>query len=281
MEEENSEIGGFLQALADQLGIGLDSLPSLLAAGLLLAFGWVIASLARRAVRSLALESNRLLERAFSDGALSTVRVSSVTAAIFGEVVFWVALLLFVVLAARVAGPSALFEWLDRITVHLPNLFAGAAIVVVGYLISVYAREQIAPQTATTSEQSRRPGVLAQLSIIAVTVIVGLDQIGIDVALLVALAVVFFATIMLGLAAAVALGARSHVSNLIGVRAGREHLNLGSRVRLANVEGEVLEITSGHIVLNTADGKTLIPGKYVNDDATVIVAPNVSGGTGR
>ena len=281
MEEDNSEIGGFLQTIGEQLGIGLDSLPSLVAAGLLLVFGWVVASLARRALRSLALESNRLLERAFRDGALSTVRVSSVAAAVLGEVVFWVALLLFVVLAARVAGPSTMFQWLDRITGHLPNLFAGAAIVAVGYLISVYAREQIAPQTATPSEQSRRLGVLAQLSIIAVTVIVALDQIGIDVALLIALTVVLFATIMLGLAAAVALGARSHVSNLIGVRAGREHLNPGSRVRLANVEGELLEITSAHIVLNTADGKTLIPGKYINDDATVIVAPNVSGGTGR
>ncbi len=274
MASRNTATGSFLDAVWDQTKAGVDYLPSLVAALLLLAVGWVVARLARGAVQRLAQASNNFLARAFPRGMLAGARISSVAATLLGEVVFWVIVLITITMASRVAGLSAISQWLERITTHLPSLIAGVAIVVVGYFLSVYVREQVAPQAAVgRSRQRALVGRVAQGFVIATALIVGLDQIGIDVALLVALAVVCVAALLSGLAAAFALGARAHVSNLIGVRAARRDLSAGLRIRIGEIEGEILEITPTQIALSTHEGKTLVPGRFVDEHLITIMGP--------
>jgi len=275
MESTTSWIGSFLDAVWDQIRVGVDYLPSLLAAILILVLGWALARLARSAVQRLALASNRFLDRAFPRGVLTEARVSSLAATLFGEVVFWAIALITVTVASGVAGLSAISEWLDRITTHLPSLIAGVAIVVVGYFLSVYVREQVAPQpTSGRSVQRILLARVAQGFVLSTALIVGLDQIGIDVLLLIALSVAFVASLLIGLAVAFASGARGHVSNLIGVRAVRRHLSPGLRVRIDGIEGEILEITPTQLALNTDEGKTLVPGRFVDEQVITIVAPD-------
>jgi hypothetical protein len=192
-----------------------------------------------------------------------------------GENAFWLIVLVTVTIASGVAGLSAISEWLDRITAHLPSLIAGVTIVVVGYFLGVYVREQVAPQTtARTSRQSLFLGRVAQGFVVSTALIVGLDQIGIDVALLIALWVACVAALLIGLAVAFALGARSHVSNLIGVRAARRHISAGVRIRINEIEGEILEITPTQIALDTDQGKTLVPGRFIDEHLITIMAPD-------
>jgi len=275
MEATTSWFDSVLDAVWKQMVAGIDFLPNLLAAMIILAIGWAIARLARATMQRLALASNRLLDRAFPRGALASARISSATATLIGEFVFWVIVLIAVTIASGIAGLSAVSEWLDRITAYLPNLIAGVTIVVIGYFLSVFVREQVAPQaTAAASRQSLLLGRIAQGFVISTALIVGLDQVGIDVALLVALAVVCVAAALTGLAVAFALGARSHVSNLIGVRAASRHMSAGVRIRIQDIEGEILEITPTQIALNTDQGKTLVPGKFIDDHVVTIVSPD-------
>ncbi len=274
MESENSWFGSFVDAVSNQLGVGANYLPSVLAAILILVLGWAVARLARGAVRRVAQASNRFLERAFPDGMLAGARVSSLTGTLLGEVVFWVIVLMSVTIAAEVAGLSAISDWLDRITEYLPQLIAGITIVVVGFFLSVYVREQVASQTSPDDSGRRMLlGKVVQGLVMTAVLIVGLDQIGIEVALLIALFVVCVAALLIGLAVAFALGARSHVSNLIGVRSARRHLSTGVKIRIGDIEGEILEITSAQIALDTDQGKTIVPGKFVDEHVTIIVAP--------
>lgn len=275
MESNSSWFGSYLDAIWDQIKVGADYIPSLLAAILLLVFGWVIARLARHAIRKLADASNSFLERTFPSGILAEARVSTLVATLLGEIVFWAILLIAVGIAAGIAGLSAVAEWLDRITAHLPNLIAGIAIVVVGFFLSIYIREQVTPQaTPGGSRQRLLLGQVAQGLVISTALIVGLDQIGIDVALLVALTVVIVAALLTGLAVAFALGARSHVSNLIGMRSARRHLNPGVRIRIDDIEGEILEITPTQIALTNEQGKILVPGRFIDEQAIIILTPD-------
>ncbi len=138
----------FFDALWAQIERGGDYLPNLLTAILVLVLGWAIARLARSGVQRLALSSNHLLSRAFPRGVLAGTRISTGAATLLGELVFWVVVLVTLTVAARMAGLNAITGWLDRVTAHLPNLIAGGAIFIVGYFLSVYVREQLAPQSA-------------------------------------------------------------------------------------------------------------------------------------
>ena len=277
MESENSWFGSFVDAVWDQIGVGAGYLPSFLAAILILVFGWAVARLARGAVRRLAHASNRFLERAFPDGMLAGARVSSLTGTLLGEVVFWAILFITATIAAGIAGLSAISEWLDRITEYLPQLIAGVTIVVVGFFLSVYVREQVASQTSPDDSGRRMLlGKVVQGLVMTAVLIVGLDQVGIEVALLIALFVVCVAALLIGLSVAFALGARSYISNLIGVRSARRHMSTGVKIRIGDIEGEILEITSAQIALDTDQGKTIVPGKFVDEHVTIIVAPEAN-----
>lgn len=277
MESDKSWWSAYLDALWDQIRAGADYVPGLLGAILVLVLGWVVARFARHAIKRVARASNNLLERSFPSGMLAEARVSQLAAVLVGEIVFWVILLISVTIAAGIAGLSTISEWLDRITAHLPNLVAGIAIVVVGYFLSVYVREQVAPGAGSGgSAQNRLLARIAQGLVVSTALIVGLDQIGIDVALLVALSVVSVAALLTGLAVAFALGARSHVSNLVGVRSARQHLSPGVRIRVDDIEGEILEITPTQIALTTNQGKVLLPGRIADEKTITIVAVDVA-----
>ncbi len=274
MESGNSWLGSMSEAVWEQIRLGIDYLPSVIAVLIILLVGWLLARLARVAVQRLALAVNQFLDSAFPRSILPTSRISSIMATLFGEVVFWVILLLAVTVGADVAGLTAIAELLDRLTTSLPQLIAGIAIIVLGYFLSVYVREQIAARDVTgRPSQLTMLGGILQAAIFATALVVGLDQIGIDVALLVALLVTIIAALLLGFAAAFALGARSHVSNLIGIRAARSYLSAGVRIRIDEVEGEILEITPTQIAVNTEQGKTFIPGRFIDERLVTILAP--------
>ena len=262
----------------DQLQRGGELLPGLASAILVFVLGWAIARLARSAVRRLALASNHLLSRVFPRGVLAGTRVSTGAATLLGEVVFWLVLLVTLTVAARVAGLASVTGWLERVTAHLPNLIAGVAVFITGYFLAVYVREQLAPASAAaTSPQQVLLARLAQAGVVGIALIVGLDQVGIEVAVLVGLAVAVVATLGIGFAVAFAYGARAHVSNLIGARVAREQLSEGLRVRIGDVEGEVLEVTATQIALDTDAGKALLPASCVDDGPVIILAAGESG----
>jgi small-conductance mechanosensitive channel len=104
-----------------------------------------------------------------------------------------------------------------------------------------------------------------QYVVVATATIVALDQVGIDVALLIALAVALTAAVLIALAVAFALGARSHVSNLVGIRAARDQLATGMRIQIGDVEGEIVEISASQVALETPRGKVLVPGRMLDE----------------
>lgn len=276
MENDNSWLGSYVDALWGLMRSGADYFPSILGAILLLVVGFFVARFARNAVKRATRATNSFLERAFPSGILAEARVSEMAGVLLGGIVFWVILLITVTFAASIAGLSAIAEWLDRITVHLPHLIAGITIIVVGYFLGVYVREQIVPASGSGgSGQNRLLGRLAQGLVVSTALIVALDQVGIDVVLLVALSVVSVAALLTGLAVAFALGARSHVSNLVGVRSARRHLSAGVRIRIDDIEGEVLEITSTQVALTTEQGKVLLPGRFLDEKVITIIAADV------
>ena len=274
MEANNEEPAGLIAAITDQLNVIVSYLPGILAMVLILAIGWVVARLARRAVRRIGAASNQWLTRVFPSGIFSGARMSSLAVALLSEVVFWATIVMSLTVAARFAEFGSVSQWLDRITAHLPNVIAGIGIVLVGYFLSVFAREQFLTQGGTGAEPANLfLARSAQTSVIAIALIIGLDQVGIDVALLIGLTVVTTAGILTAMAVAFASGARTHISNLIGVRTAHACLSLGMTIQVGDVTGEIVEFTPTLITLDTDNGRVLLPGKLTDETVITIMAP--------
>ncbi len=247
-------------------------LPWLAGAILLLVIGWIVARLMRAATLRLGAGLNAFLARFRRRGAAGRpLKLSPALLKLIGNVVFWLVLLVTIALAARLARLDLFTTWLDRIVAYLPSLLAGGLILLVGYLVSTAARDLVTTALDSAgSEQSDFFGFLAQGAIFLAALVIGLDQIGVDVTMLTILFAVIVGGLLLCLALAFGLGARSFVANLIGAHQLRAHLAPGQHARIGEHEGQVIELTPTTVILATDHGRVTIPAKLFQEEVTVI-----------
>ena len=250
----------------------VDYLPTLLGASILLLAGWVVARLLRAGTNRAGGNINRLLDRVFRSGRLAQIRLSARMLSALADVIFWLTLFVFVSIAARAAGLTTFATWLDRVVANLPNLVAGVLIIVVGFLIGAIVRDlATATRPASRSAQGLLIGKAAQIAVIVVALVIGLDQIGIDVTFIVTVLAIAIGVLLGGFAIAFGFGARGFVANLIAARDLKREIEPGQVIRFGAVEGEVLEITATTIVLATKEGRSRIPaGIFATEPMTIV-----------
>lgn len=279
MENEPAGAFDFQTVTSDALSDIAGYLPYLAGGLAILLAGWLIARIVRATARRMLGGVNRILGRTFRRGALSGARLSTTAISILSELLFWTVLLLSAAVAARLARLPAVSGWLDQIAAWMPGFLVGVVIIIVGYFISLVVGEQVATSArAAKAGQSALMGKLVQSGILIAAVIIGLDQIGVDVTFLVALFAVSVGAIFVGFSIAFGFGAREYVSNLIGARTARQYIKPGTMLRIGDITGEVLEITATQIALDTAEGLTLVPARMTDESAIVIVSDDKSEG---
>lgn len=254
-------------------------LPNVLGAFLLLLVGWIVAHALRALAVRLTLLGERALARVSSARGTAPARLPSASAKILGSVVFWVVVLFFLTAATQVLGLITFTAWLARVVDYLPTVFAGALMIVAGFLVSRLAREVVEAAAVGAGERQRALiGRVAQAAILVTAVLVGAEQIGIKVTFLVILAAAAGIALVAAVALALSLGAREYVANLIGGHYLRQRYSVGQQVRVAGYEGRILELTETAVVLETAEGRTSLPAKVFNEQPIVLVVSGVRDG---
>lgn len=273
MDEVSVWIETVSGAASRLLGQFVEFLPTLVGAVLVLVLGWLIARMLRSAVRRLARWLNGFFDGRMGLEKARALRLSPAVVQLLGNVTFWLIMLFSVTLATRILGLVAFSAWLDRVVAYLPTLLAGGLIILAGLVISTLARDLTSATIA--SARLAHAEVFArgvQAAILVMALVLGINQIGIDVTLLVTLIAILAAAIAGALALAFALGARSFVSNLIGSHYLQQHYALGQRARFGDIEGEIVELTPVGMILATGRGRVTVPAKIFNEEPTTLLA---------
>lgn len=247
-------------------------LPRVGGALALLLLGWVVARVMRAAVMRAARLIDRALRRLARQKTAEREPPSETSLRILGAVVFWGTWLLFLAAATHVLALDAFSGWLGRMAAHLPTVIVGGLIILVGVPLGALVRDLVASAaTALEQPQRRLLGRLAQAAVVATAVLVGADQIGIEVTFLVILATVMVGTLLGGVALGLGLGARELFSNLLGAHALRHTYRISQTVQLSGFRGRILEITGTGVVLETDEGRVTLPGKVFHEHPSVLV----------
>ncbi len=232
----------------------LTGLPrATLLAAVALVFGFFLAFLLRRLCERVA----RLLpgsEARESAGEHRRARV------VVGRLVFWTVVLIFVMSATELLGLPVITTWLSGVASYLPRLLAALVVLTVGIVAGRLARHGVAKAAATAHVQyAARLGRIAQVVIVAATVLVAIEQLGVEIRFVTtALSIVLGAA--LGAAAlAFGLGSRGVVENILSGHYVRKLYAVGHVVRIDGIEGRILELTPTAVILHTSDGEVAIP----------------------
>lgn len=260
------------QQILDTLTAVVVHIPNLVGGLLLLLAGWLLARFFHLLVTRFIRTLNHLLDRQFRNLNLHFVRIPAVTEKLIGFVVFWATILVFAIVAIRVVGVAGATVWLDRLMVYLPSLMAGGLIILSGYILGSVVRHLVTHAAASADiAQAVLLGQIAQISFFIVGVVMGLGQVGVDVSFLVILFGIAFAAVLTGFSLAFGLGARSLVENLIAARHLKEFVRPGQLVETGNERGRVLEFTATGMVVETDDGRKLIPARLCMEQSFSVV----------
>jgi hypothetical protein len=245
-------------------------LPVVLSAIAVLLAGWLIAHLIRSGVRR-ALESmDWLFARLVPRAGGRSETLARVTGRAVSNVVFWLVLLVFAASALRILGGTLFERWTENLLAYLPSAIGGVIIIVIGFTGGTVARYVLEQASVGLGVgQSSLLGRLAQAVIVMSCIVIGIDQLGVNVNFLIQLTTVTAAAVFGGIALVFALGTRAHLANLIGAHYARKHYAPGDNVKIGGVQGRVVEITDGCVFVETADGDVSVPGQQFSSEVFV------------
>jgi hypothetical protein len=244
-------------------------LPQLFTALVLVLAGLLLANLVRWLILRIGHVFDNLLHHTRL-GAL--VRLRWPLSRLIAGAGYWLVLLLFFTAAAQSLGLPGFSESLEKIVDYIPSALAGFVIVVAGVVLGGVAREAvIAGAAASRMAHGEMLGGLIRNLVITLTVLIGLEQLGLRLGLVQNLLLILAAAVMLSLALGFGLGAAPTVANLIAIRNVRRHYRVGQSVRVGDVEGVILELSSAFVVLDTDNGRTLVPARSFEEQVSTLL----------
>lgn len=251
------------EQFAEQLAIYL---PQLLSGFAILLLGWVLAHVLSRLARRLLQGLDFLFSRIVRVDSASGEQLKNSYIRIVEKIVFWVTILFFLAVSANVLGWALFSRWMDSVVSYIPGLLTGILIIMAGFLLGNLTRSAIMTASLRAGvEQSSLMSRSAQIIVIFSSIIIGVEQIGLNVDFLSTLIVVIAGTLLAGASLAFSLGSRTLVANLLGAQSARRHCRQGERVSIGESSGEVVEITQQSVVLDTGNGRAVIPAKLFNE----------------
>jgi hypothetical protein len=192
---------------------------------------------------------------------------------IIGGIFYWIIIFSFLTVATETLGLPVVTTWLSGIAGYLPKILFASFIIIAGVVGGMILRDFVTT-TATSAGimYGSVLGKLVQIVLILVTVLIGVEQLGIDVTLLNSMIIIVIGALLLGAAVAFGLGAQTSVKNILASYYLQKIYKVGDRVKIGDIEGRIIKITPLAVILDSTHGQMCIPAKQFNQESSVLIS---------
>ena len=280
MQEKGMTMIGWWEGLAEAVTGSLSQilafLPTIISAFMLLGLGYLLG-------KGVSIATNRLLQLVGFDRLLSRTAVQTLleragtkqkVSEIFGMIGFWIIFLVFLIKASDTLGLTMVSDALTGIANYIPKVGIAVLVLLLGLMAANFVRELI---TMTCSSAGITHGtIVAQAVYVAVVlliVVTAIDALGIDTELLNNTIVILLAGLIGGAALSFGLGSRNAVANLIAAHYLGSVVRVGMTVKVGETQGTVVTVTPISVVLETREGRVIIPASQFSESTAVITHP--------
>lgn len=261
---DNAFVLQFSELVASFKSRVIAAIPHLVFCLVVVAAGLIVAFLLRAGIRRLVKGLSRLLPA--RDGRGVEAQDLNSAADWIAGIGFWIVLLFFLTIATEILGLTVLTTWLGGLTTYLPRVLAAVLIGFIGYFVARAGRDLIVRTTASAGfVYSDALGKATQSTILLVTLIVAIRQLGIEIQFLTASLLILLSSLLAGGALAFGLGAKNIMSNILSSYYLQKSYRVGQQIRIGAAEGKILQITPTSVILETEEGRLMIPAKRFSD----------------
>ncbi len=240
----------------------MEVIPSVLAAILLILIGWLTARIVSFLILKFlsVVKFNSLANRINATKALERANIQLSPVHIISRFAYWLILLLFFVTATDTLGWTIVSEQISKLIAFLPTLISGIAIFIIGLYIATFFKEIISAATASLGVNGGKiiSGFVFYFLVVIIT-ITALDQIGIDTSIITSNVVLILGAILLAASISYGIASKTILSNMLASFYSRKTFRVGQYIRIDDVEGEILNIDTIALTLQTDKDKVVIP----------------------
>lgn len=233
-----------------------DFLPKAIVAVVVLLVGYFVARLAAKLVTTLGEKINLqyAAERGGLVDSLKAIGIKRSVPAIFGTVVFWTLIVLFVMSAAKSLNFDELSNAMNEVFVYMPNVLAALVIVVVGLLAASFLRGVVAASADRVGvSYAAALANVAYYAVVLVTLMAAFEKISIEFELLNQAILIVLGGLALAFGLAVGLGGRDVVAGIMSGYYLRQRLQAGDFVTVGTLEGRVREVGPVATIVETEE----------------------------
>ena len=246
-------------------------LPNLIGGIALLLLGWLAALLVRWLILRFGKGLDAVLAVIHRWLGQETSQPRWSVSNLVANAAFWLVLAYAVSSAAEQMGLQTFSAWIRGLLAYLPDLLISLFILFLGYLLAGGVRNLIVVISETNGFEHGL--VLGQLSaglVMAFMLVLSLSQLGLDITLFENIIALAAAALFASGALAFGLGAADAVRNVMASHYVRKAFHSGQRVRIGELQGEILELTQISVLVGTEEGQAWIPARQFMEQVAVI-----------
>ncbi len=250
-------------ALKDDI---MEFLPQLIFSIVVLILGYLIARLVKfLSVRVIRYVSGLIHKR------FDQINVDH-TAPYIGIFFFWLVMLATFIIIFDLLGLTIFTQGLESILSYLPHVIAAALIVFIAVILGKFIAKTITSLGVKLGFQyANSLGRITQYLIVFSSIIIAIDQLGIQVTFLIQMMNIIMASLFFAAAFAFGLGAKTSVSNILASFYIRKMYKVGDNVRIGSVEGVIAKIDATVVKIDTEKEVYFIPSKTFNETQSVLI----------
>ena len=280
MEDKKLTMAGWWEGLTEAVTASLSQiiafLPTIILAILLLGLGYLLARVVSIAtIRFLQFVGfDRLLSRTAVQTLLERSGTKQKVSEILGLIGFWIIFLVFLIKASDTLGLTMVSDALTGLANYIPKIVIAVFVLIIGLIAANFVRELI---TMTCSSAGITHGAMVAqavyVAVVLLIVVTAIDVLGIDTELLNNTIVILLAGVIGGAALSFGLGSRNAVANLIAAHYLSPVVRVGMTVKVGTTQGTVVAVTPISIVVETREGRVIIPASQFSEATAVISYP--------
>lgn len=192
--------------------------PQLLAALLLLFLGWILAKLARAGVMRLLkmLRFERATEKSGLESFLKHAELDVSVAAILGNLVYWLIILVMIVFVANSLGLHIVADLFNRVVLYIPNVIVAILVLVFGTILARFINRLVFAWLSNVEfSGALTVSTFSEYAMLVFVFFMALEQLQIANELLTAAFIIAFGAVGLAFALAFGLGGRDWAARVI------------------------------------------------------------------
>jgi hypothetical protein len=268
------ELGELIMDLLKKFGTAFQNFIGALIVFLI---GWIfaktISKVIAKALKKIGID--KLAEKLNEIDIIDKANIKIVPSAFLSKVIYYILLLIFIIAATDVLGMPAVSQLMSDILNYLPSLISALIVFILGILIADFLKGIV--KTACESLNIPAAGLIATVVFYFIflnVVMITLTQAGIDTDFIQD----NLSIILAGGVAAFALGygmaSKDIVASLLASFYNKGKVNVGDKIVIDGVEGEVIDIDNTCLILKAGKDKIIVPLSKLSANSVILKDPD-------